>query len=118
MFVGRNSTGVRGISLGKGDEVISASILRSFQATAIERQAYLDGGTTRWKEDGEARSFDLDPGMMEEMPAVEQELLTISALGYGKPKSALASRPAGRGGKGVAGARPNTIDSPLADRAP
>src|SRR3546814_14033754 len=38
MFVGRYSTGVRGISLGKGDEVISASILRSFQATAIERQ--------------------------------------------------------------------------------
>src|SRR3546814_18221936 len=28
MFVGRNSTGVRGISLGKGDEVISASIDR------------------------------------------------------------------------------------------
>src|SRR3546814_16005721 len=52
MFVGRNSTGVRGISLGKGDEVISASILRSFQATAIERQAYLEGGTPRGKEDG------------------------------------------------------------------
>src|SRR5690606_1558318 len=38
---GRDSTGVRGISLGEGDKVISLAILRHTDATADERAAYL-----------------------------------------------------------------------------
>ena len=41
VFKGRDSTGVRGIALGKGDEVISMAILRHFEASADERSAYL-----------------------------------------------------------------------------
>src|SRR4051812_7797825 len=41
VFTGRSSMGVRGINLGKGDRVISLSILRHVEATAAERAAYL-----------------------------------------------------------------------------
>jgi len=41
VFKGRDSTGVRGISLGAGDEVISMAILRHSDATPAERYAYL-----------------------------------------------------------------------------
>ena len=41
VFQGRNSTGVRGIKLDKGDEVISMAILRHAEASPGERAAYL-----------------------------------------------------------------------------
>ena len=41
VFTGRNSVGVRGIRLGKGDEVISMAIMRGFEASPAERVAYL-----------------------------------------------------------------------------
>src|SRR5690242_2174237 len=41
LFKGRDSTGVRGIKLDSGDEVISMAILDHFAASAEERAAYL-----------------------------------------------------------------------------
>ena len=41
VFKGRNSMGVRGVSLAEGDSVISLAILREFDATSEERVAYL-----------------------------------------------------------------------------
>ena len=41
VFKGRDSTGVRGIKLADGDEVVSMSIIRHFEATPGEREAYL-----------------------------------------------------------------------------
>ncbi len=41
VFKGRDSTGVRGIRLEEGDEVISMSILRHAEYTVEEREAYL-----------------------------------------------------------------------------
>ncbi|MCH8168209.1 MAG: DNA gyrase subunit A, partial [Proteobacteria bacterium] len=41
VFVGRGSTGVRGIRLAKGNEVVSMAVIRHFEATAEERSAYL-----------------------------------------------------------------------------
>ncbi len=41
VFKGRNSMGVRGVSLADGDSVISLAILRPFDATSEERVAYL-----------------------------------------------------------------------------
>ncbi len=41
VFKGRDSMGVRGISLAEGDSVISLAILRQFDATSEERVAYL-----------------------------------------------------------------------------
>ena len=86
-FVSRTSTGVRGMTLGKGDEVISLSILRRFDATTEERDAYLKGELTG---DREA-----------EFKAAEQFILTITANGYGKRSSAFAYRRTGRGGQGI-----------------
>ena len=41
VFAGRDSSGVRGIKLLNGDEVISLSVLRHVEATPEEREAYL-----------------------------------------------------------------------------
>ena len=41
VFKGRDSMGVRGISLGEGDRVISLAILRHIEAESGERAAYL-----------------------------------------------------------------------------
>jgi DNA gyrase subunit A len=41
VFKGRDSTGVRGITLGEGETVISMSILRHFDATPAERNTFL-----------------------------------------------------------------------------
>src|SRR6185295_19918540 len=41
LFKGRDSSGVRGIRLDKGDEVISMAILRHVDATPGERAAYI-----------------------------------------------------------------------------
>ena len=41
LFKGRDSTGVRGIRLDEGDEVISMAILRHVEATPGERAAYI-----------------------------------------------------------------------------
>jgi DNA gyrase subunit A len=41
VFKGRDSTGVRGIRLGSADEVVSMAVIRHFEATPGEREAYL-----------------------------------------------------------------------------
>ncbi|MGU3541304.1 DNA gyrase C-terminal beta-propeller domain-containing protein, partial [Methylobacterium sp. A54F] len=41
VFKGRDSTGVRGINLAKGDRVISMAILNAFEASPEERAGYL-----------------------------------------------------------------------------
>src|SRR5690606_29957076 len=41
VFKGRDSTGVRGIRLAKGDSVVSMSVIRHFEADPAERAAYL-----------------------------------------------------------------------------
>jgi DNA gyrase subunit A len=41
VFKGRESTGVRGVRLAEGDEVVSMAIIRHFEATPEERAAYL-----------------------------------------------------------------------------
>ena len=96
-FQSRTSTGVRGISLGKGDEVISLSVLGGFQATTEERDAYLKAAP--WKEGD--REVTLSPERMAEFEAAEQFILTVTANGYGKRTSAYEYRRTGRGGQGI-----------------
>ncbi len=84
-FQSRTSTGVRGMTLAKGDEVISLSILQGFAATTDERDAYLRAAA--WKaEPGEAT---LTAERMAEFAAAEQFILTVTANGYGKRSSRL-----------------------------
>jgi DNA gyrase subunit A len=96
-FQSRNSTGVRGISLGADDEVISLSVLRGFDATTEERDLYLKAAP--WK-DGE-REVTLDPARMQEFVDAEEFILTVCANGYGKRSSAFEYRRTGRGGQGI-----------------
>ena len=96
-FQSRTSTGVRGVSLAEGDEVISLSILRGFQATTEEREQYLKAAA--WKE-GE-REAALPPERMAEFEAAEEFILTVTQNGYGKRTSAYEYRRTNRGGQGI-----------------
>ena len=109
VFAGRNSTGVRGIKLGKGDEAVSISILKHTEYTAEQRSAYLKiASKLRGQEDSESdEGVDVDESILstdefEEMHANEEFLLTVSSKGYGKRTSAYEYRTAGRGGQGIA----------------
>ncbi|NML05373.1 DNA gyrase subunit A [Sphingomonas sp. G-3-2-10] len=96
-FQSRDSTGVRGARLADEDEVISLSVLRAFDATTEERDAYLKAAP--WK-DGE-REITLSPERMAEFTAAEEFILTICANGYGKRSSAFEYRKTNRGGQGI-----------------
>jgi DNA gyrase subunit A len=52
VFAGRDSTGVRGIRLAEGDTVISMAILRSVEATADERAAYVKQANANRRDGG------------------------------------------------------------------
>jgi DNA gyrase subunit A len=97
-FQSRTSTGVRGITLKGGDEVISLSILKGFAATTEERDAYLRAAP--WKERADVEPT-LPPERMAEFAAAEEFILTVCANGYGKRSSAYEYRRTGRGGQGI-----------------
>ena len=119
VFKGRDSTGVRGVLLGKGDRVISMSILRHFNATPAERNAFLklDGAARRAAAGEEAEpdapDVSVDEGEEEggeislsveryaEMGAAQQFVLTVNERGYGKISSSFDFRTSNRGGKGI-----------------
>jgi DNA gyrase subunit A len=96
-FQSRTATGVRGVSLAPGDEVISLSILGGFAATSEEREAYLKAAP--WKEGD--REITLPAERMAEFEAAEEFILTVTANGYGKRTSAFEYRRTGRGGQGI-----------------
>ncbi|HYD11772.1 MAG TPA: DNA gyrase subunit A [Allosphingosinicella sp.] len=96
-FQSRTAAGVRGARMVGDDEVISLSILRGFEATTEERDAYLRAAP--WKE-GE-RETSLSPERMAEFEAAEEFILTVCANGYGKRSSAYEYRRTNRGGQGI-----------------
>ena len=96
-FQSRTSTGVRGVSLGEGDEVISLSILRGVPFDTDTRDAYLRAAP--WKE-GE-RETTLDAETMAAMEKAEEFILTVTQNGYGKRTSAYEYRRTNRGGQGI-----------------
>ncbi|MGL4324441.1 MAG: DNA gyrase subunit A [Beijerinckiaceae bacterium] len=114
VFKGRDSVGVRGINLARGDRVISMAILRHMEAEAAERALYLkqsrlmrgevDAADTAVDAGEEEATFgvaDLSPERYVEMSAAEQFVLTVSENGYGKRTSSFEYRITGRGGKGI-----------------
>jgi len=102
-FQSRNSTGVRGMTLKDGDEVISLSILHKVGVRdQDERDDYLRHAP--WKaEDTEGTRTPrvMDEDRYEELKAKEQFVLTVCANGYGKLSSAFEYRRTGRGGQGI-----------------
>ena len=121
VFAGRDSTGVRGIRLADGDEVISMAVLRAVGATAEERAAYIrhanamrravagegveveDAPVVEDEVEDEAVSAlaALSPERIAELGAAEEQILTVSTEGYGKRTSAYEFRRTGRGGQGL-----------------
>ena len=114
VFKGRDSTGVRGIRLAEGDEVVSMAIIRHFEATPDERAAYLKmrravAGAAEEEEveaeEGEdlasAGAFELGQARYVEMSEAEDLLLTITENGAGKLSSSHDYPVRGRGGQGV-----------------
>ena len=116
VFAGRTSTGVRGIRLGKGDEIIALSILHHIEATAEERQAYLKRANAMRRASGEedvnepdavpdeeevvAGEADLSEERFVVMQEKEQFILTATDRGFGKRTSSYEYRVTGRGGQG------------------
>ncbi|MBQ7633854.1 MAG: DNA gyrase subunit A [Alphaproteobacteria bacterium] len=114
VFVGRNSTGVRGIKLAKGDEVISMTMLKHIKAPIEERDEYLKVSNAMKRidaESGETSCITADQtGLLnllslekfEEMQKMEEFILTVTVTGYGKRSSSYEYRVTGRGGSGIA----------------
>jgi DNA gyrase subunit A len=115
VFAGRDSSGVRGIKLLPGDEVISLSVLRHVQASPEERIAYLKLANAKRRGNGEAEAeapaeAESEEGVPEvtlsaerfaEMEIAEEMLLTVTDMGFGKRTSAYEYRVTGRGGQGI-----------------
>jgi DNA gyrase subunit A len=118
VFKGRDSTGVRGIKLVSGDEVVSLSLLHHSDASTAESRAYLkQAGAARRAalgEDADVSPADetpdeeeggeeatLTPTRYAELGAREQFILTVSESGFGKRTSSYEYRVTGRGGSGI-----------------
>ncbi|GLK55772.1 DNA gyrase subunit A [Methylopila capsulata] len=128
VFKGRDSVGVRGVTLAKDDKVISLSILRHFEAEPAERLAYLklanavrrgqgesatEDAPAEIDEDGGDEDVRISPERYAAMSAAEQMILTLSENGYGKRSSSFEYRVTGRGGKGIVAMVTNDRNGPL-----
>jgi DNA gyrase subunit A len=121
VFKGRDSTGVRGMTLAEGDEVIAMSILRHVDVTSEERTTYIkqsramladantDANTDTGEDaevveagDDEASTLgQLSPERYAELSAREQFVLAVAEEGLGKRASSYEYRVTNRGGKGI-----------------
>lgn len=116
VFSGRTSTGVRGMKLAKGNEVIAMSVVRHVEVSIDLRDEYLQAVNARRRlsgsdyserPDDKARDREL-AGKLErpefvEMTEKEEFVLTLTEDGMGKRTSAYEYRIAGRGGQGITG---------------
>jgi DNA gyrase subunit A len=120
VFSGRTSTGVRGIRLAEGDEVISLSVLRHVEASPEERAAYLKAASAKRRAASDAAEGEepvaeeaaadevageivLTPERLAALEAAEEFVLTVTTGGYGKRTSSYEYRISGRGGLGITG---------------
>ncbi|MBI3677524.1 MAG: DNA gyrase subunit A [Proteobacteria bacterium] len=115
VFKGRESTGVRGVKLASGDEVVSLSLLHHMDATTAEARAYLKQANAARRaatgeeevqvEDDDADEAGEEATLTQEryasLGAKEQFILAISHNGYGKRSSSYEYRVTGRGGSGI-----------------
>jgi DNA gyrase subunit A len=116
VFQSRASLGVRGISMGESDRVISMAIIEHVEASPAERAAYLKRSVAERRlasAEGEgeeeialtneevAEEADLSDESYEFLKQHEQFVLTVTEYGYGKRSSSYDFRLTGRGGKGI-----------------
>ncbi len=117
VFAGRDSSGVRGFKLGKGDVVIALAALGHVEASVEERAAYLKLAAAKRRTNGEgeeatvppppseevetAAEITLSPERAEELERLEECILTVTDRGFGKRTSAYEFRVTSRGGQGI-----------------
>jgi len=116
VFKGRDSTGVRGIKLADGDEVVSLTLLHHVDADTAEARAYLKQANAARRaalgeeeppvedvaEDEEnVEEATLTPERYAALGAKEQFVLAVSENGFGKRTSSYEYRVTGRGGSGI-----------------
>ena len=108
----RTSTGVRGIKLVKGDEIISISVITHADTTSGETKAFLKMRSKEKDNDDHIDSDDSENDVSEaevklsnerydEMKAQEQFILTLTENGFGKRSSSYQFRISNRGGSGI-----------------
>lgn len=112
VFAGRNSTGVRGITLGADDKIIGMAMLNHGESDSAVRAAYIKqsraarraetGIEEEASADEEETTLVLDDAKMAQMAAREEFILTISENGFGKRTSSYEYRLTHRGGGGFA----------------
>jgi len=110
-FVGRTSSGVRGVKLADGDEVISMAVLRHIDIETDEARAYMKHANAMRRalgdesEDDDTDDTPIETSLNEErlgfLQANEQFLLTLADDGFGKRSSSYDYRCMNRGGQGV-----------------
>ena len=118
VFKGRESTGVRGVKLAQGDEVVSLALLAHGDGSVAEARAYLRQSAAARRatqgegfvdegedvaDDGEDAGEEaaLSPERYAELGAREQFVLAVSEQGYGKRTSSYEYRTMGRGAQGI-----------------
>ena len=113
VFAGRNSIGVRGITLQPADRIISMTIVGHVAAEPWERAAYLKRSAMERRSAGVDEEDialvgeevgevgELSEERYQELKTREQFVLTVSEKGYGKRSSSYDFRTSGRGGKGI-----------------
>jgi DNA gyrase subunit A len=115
VFAGRDSVGVRGITLKEGDSVVSMSVLRHVEVTVEEADVYLRYAMAKRRALGEAgvgeeaeeatvdtSAVVLTQDRLTQLEVLEEFILTVTEKGFGKRTSAYEYRVIGRGGQGVA----------------
>ncbi len=125
IFQSRNSTGVRGIKLEKGNKVIAMSVLKHSDADMLVKEQYLKIPVETRIELKEALAFnqnlitnpsddllqqpkilpeiasELKKDLVQDLAENEDFILTITENGYGKRSSAYEYRITNRGGSGI-----------------
>lgn len=126
VFAGRNSVGVRGIKLGKGDEVISLSIINHVEVTTEVKMAYLKKAKALRRLEGEAEiegdvledegaaDVDISDEEFARLAELEQFILTVSDTGFGKATSSYEYRTTHRGGSGITSIKLGTKNKAVA----
>ncbi|MBB6012849.1 DNA gyrase subunit A [Aquamicrobium lusatiense] len=124
VFAGRNSVGVRGISMAEGDRAISMTIIEHVDASPAERAAYLKRAAVERRllsgngDDEEialtneevGEDAQIDDERYEFLKAHEQFVLTVTEFGYGKRSSSYDFRLTNRGGKGIRATDVSKVD--------
>jgi len=116
VFAGRQSTGVRGIRMKKGDRLISMAILNRVDVTTDDARAYMKHAKAMRRAAGikdddvagfspgetDAPGVALSPERVAMLGEAEEFVLTVAQDGLGKRSSAYDYRTVGRGNQGVA----------------